>query len=437
MNKKTVALTTLGCKVNQSETETMAGLFHEAGYETVPFEQAADVYVINTCSVTSLSDRKSRQLIRRAHAQNENAVIAAVGCYAELEADEVAALPGVRVIIGSDGKKEIVELVERAAKSAEMINRVGEAKAATEFEDIALGKMPKRTRAFLKIEDGCQNFCSYCIIPYARGKVRSRTMPSICREVKKLCAGGFREIVLTGIHLGLYGRDLSEEIGLAEVCREVLSMTDIARLRLGSLESLEVTDELLTLLKTEPRLMPHLHLPLQSGSNEILRAMNRRYTVEEYVAVLEKIRAAAPQISVSTDVIVGFPGETEEHFQETLNFVKAQKFSRVHVFPFSPRRGTPAATMENQVPPSVKKSRVHRLQKTAKQTAAEFAAAYIGQEVEVLWESRVADVTDGLTPNYLRVYTAADIPSGELERVRLTKLYADGLWGETAENEVK
>ena len=419
---------TLGCKVNQFETDAMSGLFREAGYAVVPFTETADVYVINTCSVTSLSDRKSRQMIRRAHKQNPAALIVAAGCWAQLNAEEASSFPGVMVVAGNQGKKNIVSLVERAL-TEKKIMRECDAPSAAIFDDIAVNEHPGRTRAFLKIEDGCQNFCSYCIIPYARGKVRSRPLAEIGRAAQKIAAAGFGEIVLTGIHLGLYGQDLPGKPSLAAACREILSVGQIMRLRLGSLESVEADDELLSLMASEPRLMPHLHLPLQSGCDAVLKNMNRHYTTADFTELIAKIRHKVPNVAISTDVIVGFPGETEDFFALSLKFVQSQKFARIHIFPYSKRQGTPAAKMDNQVLPQVKKERVRIMQHVAEQASQEFRLIMVGRTVTVLWETCLNGVTDGLTENYVRVYVHGEFPAGTLGQVKLTGIYADGMTG--------
>ena len=329
----TVAFMTLGCKVNQYETETMEGLFRQAGYKTVPFTEIADVYIINTCSVTMLGEKKSRQLVRRAQRQNEAALIAVTGCYAQLAPEVLESLPGVRLVVGTCDRGRIVELVEKAAAGDGILRDVGDIMAADTFEDIPLFSAPARTRAFLKIQEGCQNFCSFCIIPYTRGPLRSRSLASVRQEAGKLLSAGFQEIVLTGIHLGAYGRDLKSGVTLVDAARTVLDFDELRRLRLGSLESIELSPELFALLKSDRRFARHLHLPLQAGADPILRAMNRPYDTEAFARLLEKVREAAPGIAVSTDVIVGFPGETDELFQKSLSFVQRQGFARVHVFP--------------------------------------------------------------------------------------------------------
>ena len=424
-----VALTTLGCKVNQFETETMEGLFKRAGYTIVPFEERADVYVINTCSVTSLGDRKSRQIIRRAHRENERAVIAVCGCYAQVAPEEIKAIEGVRVVLGTKERAQIVGYVERALREDGILDGVGDIMQAHTFEDIPLYDSPQRTRAFLKIEDGCENFCSYCIIPYARGPVKSRALSHIRAEAEKLVRAGFHEIVLTGIHLGAYGRDLGGSVTLADACREVLSVAGLRRLRLGSLESLELSPELFALIREDERFCAHLHLPLQAGSDAVLRAMNRHYDTAEFARLIEGVRREVPGIAISTDIIVGFPGETEEMFAESLAFVARLGFSRMHVFPYSRRTGTPAARMADQVPEPVKKERVHRMQALAREKTTAFEQSFLGETLRVLFETRADGVTDGLTDNYIRVYVAEDLPSGTLAAVRLDRLYRDGVWG--------
>ena len=422
---------TLGCKVNQFETETMEGLFRARGYDVVPFEERADVYVINTCSVTHLSDRKSRQLIRRAARMNPDACIAVTGCYAQVAPEEIRALDGVRVVIGTKERARIVDYVEEALRAdTGAIGTITDIMQARVFEDIPLHAMPHRTRAFLKIEDGCQNFCTFCIIPYARGPVKSRALSAVAREMHLLTEAGFHEVVLTGIHLGAYGIDLAERPTLADACRMALAEAGLRRLRLGSLESVELSAELLDLMRTEPRFAAHLHLPLQAGSDNVLRAMNRHYDTAAFAALLEDVRRAVPGVAISTDIIVGFPGETEEDFASGLDFVRQMGFARMHVFPYSARRGTPAARRTDQVPPVVRKERAARMQALAEELAEAYHRASLGSVMEVLFETTEDGVTDGLTETYVRVYTDAPARRGEIAPVRLTHLYRDGVWGE-------
>ncbi|EKU70958.1 tRNA (N(6)-L-threonylcarbamoyladenosine(37)-C(2))-methylthiotransferase MtaB [Selenomonas sp. F0473] len=426
-----VAFMTLGCKVNQFETETMEGLFRARGYEVVPFEERADVYVVNTCSVTHLSDRKSRQLIRRAARTNPRACIAVCGCYAQVAPEEIRALEGVRVVIGTKERAQIVDYVEEALRAEDHVaGRITDIMQARTFEDIPLAYMPHRTRAFLKIEDGCQNFCTFCIIPYARGPVKSRTLPAVRRETERLVAAGFREIVLTGIHLGAYGIDLAERPTLADACRTALSLPGLGRLRLSSLESVELSADLLELIRTEPRFAAHLHLPLQAGSDGVLAAMNRHYDTAAFARLIEDVRRAVPGVAVSTDVIVGFPGETEAQFAEGMDFIRRMGFARMHVFPYSPRRGTPAARRPDQIPAPVRKERVARMQALAAELSENCRRAALDTAAEVLFETTENGIADGLTDTYIRVYTDAPVTRGNLVPMRLTRLYRDGIWGE-------
>jgi len=430
---------TLGCKVNQFETETMEGLFKRAGYAIGKFDEPADAYVINTCSVTSLGDRKSRQIIRRAHRENPDAVIAVCGCYAQTAPEAIEAIEGVSVVLGTKERSRIVEYVEQAMREKTQVVNVTDVMQAKTFEDIPLYDMPERTRAFLKIEDGCENFCSYCIIPYARGPVKSRQPVHIREEAEKLVKAGFREIVLTGIHLGAYGRDLApktladgttRKITLADACREVLEVSGLKRLRLGSLESLELSPELFALIRTDERFCAHLHLPLQAGSDQVLHDMNRHYDTAEFARLIENVEREVPGIAVSTDIIVGFPGETEELFADGLKFVERMNFSRMHVFPYSRRSGTPAAKRKDQVPEPVKKERVHRMQALADRKSREFHEQFLSKTMRVLFETTKDGITDGLTDNYIRVYTDGPVTSGELYEVHIEKLYKDGVWGQ-------
>ena len=421
---------TLGCKVNQYETETMEGLFRQAGYRVVPFTESADVYIVNTCSVTMLGEKKSRQLVRRAQRQNEAALIAVTGCYAQLAPDVVGTLPGVRLIVGTQDRGRIVELVEEAAVRPDVLRDVGDIMAADTFEDIPLFAAPERTRAFLKIQEGCQNFCTFCIIPYTRGPLRSRALFSVRREAEKLVAAGFREIVLTGIHLGAYGRDLTGTVTLADAARTVLEIDGLQRLRLGSLESVELTPALFTLLRDDRRFARHLHLPLQAGSDAVLQEMHRFYDTAGYERLLARIREEVPGIAISTDIIVGFPGETEAMFQESLAFVRRQEFARVHVFPYSRRPATPAAARSDQVPHPVRRERVKMMQALADEMATDYHGKFIGTIVPVLFETQHEGVADGLTDTYIRVYTKGPVKVGEITAMRLLRLYQDGLWGE-------
>ena len=426
---KTVAFITLGCKVNQFETELMEGLFKQKDYKVVPNDEKADIYVINTCSVTSFADKKSRQLIRRSARLNENAVIAVTGCYAQASSDKVAEITGVKVVLGTNNRHQIVDFVEAAMNDGEIHNGVTDIMKARDFEDIPMLEVPARTRAFLKIQEGCTNFCSYCIIPFTRGPVRSRKLASVKSEAEKFLSMGFKEIVFTGIHLGAYGRDFHDGTTLADAARTVLELDGLQRLRLGSLESIELSEELLTMVRENPKFSHHLHLPLQAGSDYVLKRMNRHYNREEFRKLIENVKNAIPGVAISTDIIVGFPGETEEMFAESLDYIRSLGFSRVHVFPYSPREGTPAASMPDQIPDNIKKERVHRLQQVAEEMTRAFHEQYLGTKQKVLWETRTKGVTDGVTDTYIRIYTKADVIPGEITEVKLERLYEDGVWG--------
>ena len=416
---------TLGCKVNQYESEAMQKLFEAAGYEVTEKISAADVVVVNTCTVTAVSSQKSRQMIRRA--AKENCVVVVVGCYAQSAPEEISKIDGVDVIIGTKDRTRIVEFVEAAINRREKIFQVGNVEDIKDFEE--LPHTPHRTRAFLKIEDGCNNFCSYCIIPYVRGRVRSRSLESIRSECLELKAAGFKEIVLTGIHIGAYGRDL-KNISLVDAIKTVLDAANPLRLRLGSIESAEMTDELIDLIKNDSRLCNHVHLPLQSGSDEILKAMRRPYTTKNFSELTARLINEIPEISIGTDLIVGFPGETEENFSETLEFIKAQPFSKIHVFPYSARAGTLAATLPNQILPQIKKSRAGQALEISRAKAKTFSERLIGKEVEIIAETSEGGLVDGLTKNYVRVYTAdKDISLGEVVKVRVEKIFKDGVVG--------
>lgn len=424
-----VAFTTLGCKVNQFETEIMEGLFKQRGYQITSFDEVADVYVINTCSVTHLGEKKSRQLIRRAIRLNDKAVVAVSGCYAQVSPEEIEAIEGVDLIVGTQDRQQIVDLVEQAGNSDTVLNVVSNIMTADHFEDIPLFETPGRTRAFLKIQEGCTNFCSYCIIPYTRGPLRSRPLASVITEATKLIAAGFKEIVLTGIHLGAYGREHGEAT-LVDAVKAVLNLHGLVQLRLGSLESIEVSDELIDIMKEDHRLCHHLHLPLQAGDDQVLLAMNRHYTLAQYRELIENIQLRIPDIAISTDIIVGFPGETEEMFANALQFVESMNFSSMHIFPYSKRSGTPAADYADQVLEEEKKRRVHQMQQLAEKKTSEFQKRFLNQDITVLFEPEHDGIVEGLAGNYIRVYAnAIDTKKRKMYTVHLEKLYRDGIWG--------
>lgn len=383
---KTVAFITLGCKVNIYETEGMKRIFEEGGYEVVPPDCAADVYVINTCTVTHLSERKSRQMIRRAKRINPRAIIAAVGCYSQIAPEEALAVDGVNLVIGNNHKHEILELVEQAGLETKKV-LVSERRELNNYEDLKVECYTGHTRAFLKIQDGCDQFCSYCIIPIARGKIRSRNPDSIIDEAKALADKGFCEIVLTGIHITSYGRDIKGAT-LLDIIYELGRIESIKRIRLGSLEPLYMSSDIVRKIAQTEKLCPHFHLSLQSGCDETLKRMNRKYTTAEYEEIVAIIRDTFTDAAITTDIMVGFPGETEEEFEQTCNFVNRIGFSQAHIFKFSERKGTKAADMPDQIPPFEKDRRSKILSEICEKSKEQYRAAYIGRNMDVLFEQR-------------------------------------------------
>ena len=412
-----VAFYTLGCKVNQQETDAMRTMFESAGYEAVPFEDAADVYVVNTCTVTQVSDKKSRQMIARAHAKNPAGVIAVVGCYAQRAPEEVKNMPGVQLIVGTQHRSRLVELVENLQEQRDTVEDIRYAK---EFEALPTVVQNTRTRVQLKIQDGCDRFCTYCIIPYARGPVRSRPLQEIEAELSRLGEAGAQEVVLTGIHLMSYGKDLPEKPSLGEVVRAAGRTPGIGRIRLGSLEPALIDDAFVSaLLDAKEKLAQQFHLSLQSGSASVLSRMRRRYTPEDYQTAVERLRHAFPGCAVTTDIIAGFPGETEEEHQETLAFTERMAFSRIHVFPYSRRTGTVAADLPGQLPKATKERRAHALIALGERMEQAYLLGQVGTIQLVLGEECNGDLCEGYTGNYVRVRYAGGT-AGMLERVRIT-----------------
>lgn len=401
---KRVAFATLGCKVNQSETEAMKELFRERGYQvSEEYSQEAEVYIINTCTVTSVADRKSRQLIRRAKRRSPDATVAVVGCWPQVAPDKVGALPEVDVIIGTAERSRVVDLVEEAVRTKERVQNVTSVLKKAQFEELPLD-YSTHSRAFLKIQDGCNQFCSYCIIPYARGPVRSRSPERVLAAAEQLVANGYKEIVLTGIHLGLYGSDFSPKDDLQVVLKLLENIKGLERIRISSLDPAEVTPELLDLIASSPKVCPHLHIPLQSGSTNVLKRMQRPYTAKEYLELVSKVRQVIPDVGLTTDIIVGFPGETEEDFLATMQMVEAAAFSRLHVFPYSPRSGTPAAKFPDQIKTKVKEDRSRRLIALGHRLSLAFHRRFLGQPLSVLVEEeREHDLLVGYSGNYIRV----------------------------------
>ncbi len=428
---KKVGFHTLGCKVNQYETEAMEELFKNKGYDIVAGEDVADIYVINTCTVTNMSDRKSRQFIRRAKRLNENSLVAVVGCYSQTSPEEIESIEGVDVIIGTSNRGDIVELCEKAIEENIRINIVKDAKYNKEFEDIKIDDLADMSRAYIKIQDGCNQFCSYCIIPYARGPIRSRGLEDIYEEVVDLRDKGFKEIILTGIHVASYGKDFTEEVDLKDLIRKISTVDGIERIRFSSLEPRLIDDEFMEVLLESKKACDHFHLSLQSGSDTVLERMNRKYTTREYKEKVDLIRKYMPNSGITTDIIVGFPGETEEEFKESLDFVEEVGFSRLHVFKYSKREGTPAASMKNQVDGNIQNERSTRLIELGEKKIQDFAKNFIGKEMEVFIEpSSDLESLEGYTTNYLRVRLPYDESIiGRVVRVKILSLDGELLVG--------
>ena len=430
-----IAFYTLGCKVNQADTASMENLFLRSGHQLVSFDGEADVYIINTCVVTNTGQRKSRQTIHRAIRKNPNALIVVTGCYPQTAAEEVKAIAGVDMIIGNQDRAQIVQLVEErlAHRQTDTLDAVHKLTASTAFEEMAAGDITDKTRAFLKIQEGCNQFCTYCIIPYARGPLRSRSLESIRTETQRLISAGFKEIVLIGIHLGCYGKENPDGPTLYDAVKTVLDVPGVQRLRLGSLESVEVEPRLLKLMQEDARFCRHLHLPLQSGCDKTLQAMHRPYTTAKFKTLLADIKTKVPDIAITTDVIAGFPGETEADFETTCKFAESCGFSKMHIFPFSARKGTPAEKFAGAVTEAVKKERADILGKIDETMHKTFLQAMVGQTAEVLFEQPAGeDYFEGLTGNYQRVFVKSGGRNlgGEILPVKITAFDGEKLLGE-------
>ena len=396
---KTVAFCTLGCKVNQYETKAMMQKMIEAGYEVVDFETKADIYIINTCTVTNMADKKSRQMLRRVKEINPEAILVAVGCYAQVAKEKLEQIPEIDLILGINEKNDIVKYVEQASKNI----YVSDVLHQTEFLDFGDVTYTEKTRAVIKVQDGCNQFCSYCIIPYARGRIRSRKPESVIKEITDVAKEGIKEVVITGIHIASYGKDFNTEYRLIDLLEEIQKVDGIQRIRLGSLEPTLITEEFVTRLKKLSKICDHFHLSLQSGCDETLKRMNRKYTTDQFRHVVELLRNAYPEVHLTTDVIVGFPGETEEEFNKTYEFLKEIKFYKMHVFKYSPRSGTVAAKMPNQIDGNIKEERSNKLIELSDENEKEYNQKYIGKEVEVLLEEREGEYLKGHTTNYMVV----------------------------------
>ncbi len=411
-----IAVHTLGCKVNQYDSEAMLELFEQAGYTPVPFEEEADVYLVNTCTVTGTGDQKSLKLIRSLGRKHPNADIIVAGCLAQREPEKVM-LPGVRVVLGNQRRSEVVQLLDEARAKDAVVSAVGNLRNAP-FEYLCVTRHEGKTRAVMKIQEGCDRWCTYCIIPSVRGPIRSMPLAQVAAEAKRLAEAGYVELVLTGIHMASYGRESGDT--LIDAIRVVHDTEGVQRVRLGSLEPVVVTEEFCEALKKMPKVCPQFHLSLQSGSDGVLKRMRRRYTAEEYLTALQRLRDALPGCAITTDVLCGFPGETEQEAQETLAFVEKARFARIHVFPYSRRAGTIADKMSDQVPQNIKHERAAKLIELGNKLEADYAKELIGTVQPVLFEVCAGDAAEGYTMQYVRV-RANGIP-GSIQNVRIDRV---------------
>ena len=411
---RSVGVLSLGCKVNTYESEFVINELKKAGYEIKDFNEVCDVYIINTCTVTNQSDAKSKKMIRQAIRRNNHACVVAMGCFIAANLD--IQIDGLDIIIGNKDKSRIVELLDEYFKNKEVM-RLEYTGRIKEFEDMYINNFPGRTRAFVKIQDGCDNFCTFCIIPFVRGKCRSKDEEEVIKEITDLVKHGYKEVVLTGIHTGSYGEDL--ETSFADLLKKLVKIEGLERLRISSIETTELGEDVLDVLKNSHVLVDHLHIPIQAGSNEILKAMNRKYDLDYFFNKIEEIREIRPNISISTDVIVGFPGESEELFQQTIDTCKKIGFSKLHVFPYSERRGTAASRMDNKLDNGVKKNRARRLIKVSEELEKEYMKKFLGCDVDVLIEEYKDGYSFGHTGNFLYVKINRELPHNEIVKVKI------------------
>ena len=417
-----VALDSLGCKLNQAEIELLARQLAEAGYRLVSPSDEADVYILNTCTVTRITDGKSRRRLRLAHHRNPDALIIATGCYAERAPQELAQIEGVSLVLNNEQKPYLLRLLEESGYPSDPVDVQG--------DSINSRNTGFRTRAFIKIQDGCNSFCAYCIVPLVRGREKSVPVDQVVAEVRNRVNDDYKEVVLTGVKIGSYNYDGVNLKGLLE---HILAETEVTRLRLSSLQPQEISTELIGLWRDQ-RLCPHFHLSLQSGSGTVLSRMKRRYTTADYQQAVSLIGTVVPEAAITTDVIVGFPGETEKEFEESYDFCRQVQFARIHVFPYSPRRGTQAARMLPQVEAQIKKQRSQRMLALAKESAHNFSQQFLGKTMLVLWEKKTDGVWSGYTDNYIKVYTRSNkVLTNKLLPVKLMEVREDGVWGETTE----
>jgi threonylcarbamoyladenosine tRNA methylthiotransferase MtaB len=406
-----VALYTLGCRVNSYESEAMAEKFIKEGYEVVSFDEFSDVYVINTCTVTNMGDKKSRQMIGRARRHNPEAIIAVVGCYSQIASDEIAEIEGVDVVLGSRNKGDVVYWVNRAREESKQVVEVKDVLKNNKFEQLAINEYQDKTRAFLKIQDGCNRFCSYCLIPFARGGVCSKEPEEILKEVKELSKNGFKEIILSGVHTASYGVDLEGNWDLVKILEEINKIEGIERIRIGSIDPTFFTEGVIERICNLEKMCPHFHLSLQSGCDATIRRMNRKYTAQEYKDVVENLRKHMKDVSITTDIIVGFPGESKGEFEATYEFLKDIKLSKMHIFKYSKRTGTKAAEMPFQVDGLIKEERSKKLIELNNALEVEFMEKFLGREMRVLYEEAISGKENayvGYTENYIKVITESE-----------------------------
>jgi len=438
--EKKVAFCTLGCKVNQYETNAMIEQFMEKGYKIVEFEEKADIYVINTCTVTNMADKKSRQMLRRVKEINPDSILVAVGCYAQVAKEKLEEIPEINLILGVNEKNEIVEYVEETMLEKSKIEKVSDVAKQEEFVEFGPITYTEKTRAVIKVQDGCNQFCSYCIIPYARGRIRSRRPEWVMAEITRIAEKGIKEVVLTGIHLASYGKDFAKNIVadisndfeyetdkkeflLIDLLEEIQTIEGIERIRLGSLEPTLITGDFVKRLSKLSKICDQFHLSLQSGCDETLKRMNRKYTTAEFESGVELLRKAYPEVHLTTDIIVGFPGETKGEFQKTYEFLKRIKFYKMHIFKYSPRSGTVAAKMPNQIAGNIKEERSNQLIELSDYNEEMYQKQYIGKQVEVLLEDREGDYIKGHTTNYMvvKVETQEELEN-TIQRIKITSI---------------
>lgn len=428
-----VAFDTLGCRVNQYETEAMAEIFLKDGWDVVDFNSLADVYVINTCSVTSMADKKSRQAIHRAKRENSSSLVAVVGCYSQIAPEKIKKIDGVDIVLGTRNKGDILKAVKDALENKEKVVTVNEVLKSHEFEDLEIDEYLKRTRGFIKIQDGCNNFCSYCLIPYARGGICSKKKDKVFDEALRLSKKGIKEVILSGIHTASYGTDFNDPHALCELIESIEKIDGIKRIRLGSMDPDFFSEENTLRISKVDKMCPHFHLSLQSGSDSVLKRMNRHYTSDDYRKAVERLRNNIKDVSITTDIIVGFPGETEDEFCETYNFAKEIGFTKIHVFKYSRREGTAAAKMKDQVDDRIKNERSKKLISLSSELERNFIEKFIGKDMKVLFERKVdsdKNIYEGYTPNYLKVYAeSCDDIEDKIVSCRLSENKGDSIGG--------